>query len=352
MSVVKVLIVAEEPWITLDLKYRLQRLGYKTSIAPKSTRLQQVLQTEQPDIVLLEKQKVRSETIGAIEAADLPAICFNADSQPFEIPVDLPCLAHPYQEALLDTVIRAILHQHQAQANLTQQLSDNQKQIELLHSVEYELRNPLSTLLISLDWIERMEQADQSARSPQKLDHLALARSSIQHITEFLDRTSLTSRCQTGTLVWEPTWIDLSEFCQELIAEIEQLYSNANIDFVCLSANPTIEFDEMTLRQILSNLLTNAVKYSRQKSPVSLSLVRNPNYAIFQVQDCGIGISENDRDFIFTPLYRGSNVEKIPGAGMGLAIVHQLVSAVGGSVTVESTPTIGSTFTVTLPLSP
>ncbi|MBD1843371.1 hypothetical protein H6F89_08145 [Cyanobacteria bacterium FACHB-63] len=351
MSIVKVLIIAEEPWITLDLKYRLQRLGYKTIVVSKSLTLQGVIAAEQPDVVLLEKQKVESETVGAIEAADLPIICFNAESQAFEIPIDLPCLTHPYQENLLDAAIRANLRQHRIQTQLAQQLSDNQKQIELLHTVEHELRDPLSSLRISLDWIELMEQAEQSPQSLQKLDHVTSARNSVQHIAELLDRTSLVCRCQTGKLSWEPVWIDLSEFCQDLIAEIEQLYSNANIDFVCLSAQPMIEFDEMTLRQILSNLLTNAVKYSQDSSPVYLSLTRNTNHLIFQVQDRGLGISEADRALIFTPMYRGSNVKEIPGTGMGLAIVHQLVSATGGSVTVESTPTIGSTFTVTLPLS-
>ncbi|MBD1823694.1 hypothetical protein H6F51_14500 [Cyanobacteria bacterium FACHB-DQ100] len=351
MSIAKVLIIAEEPWITLDLKYRLQRLGYKTIVASKSLTLQDVIDAEQPDLVLLEKQKVESETVGTIEAADLPIICFNAESQPFEIPIDLPCLAYPYQENLLDAAIRANLRHHRIQTQLAQQLSDNQKQIELLHTVEHELRDPLSSLLITLDWIELMEQAEQSPQSLQKLDHLALARNSVQHIAELLDRTSLVCRCQAGKLSWEPVWIDLGEFCQDLIAEIEQLYSNANIDFVCLSAHPMIEFDEMTLRQILSNLLTNAVKYSQDSSPIYLSLTRNTNHVIFQVQDRGIGISEADRALIFTPLYRGSNVKEIPGTGMGLAIVHQLVSAARGSVTVESTPTVGSTFTVTLPLS-
>lgn len=348
MSIVRILIVAKEHWITLDLKYRLQRLGYKTIIALDNS--QNVIHTEQPDLVLIDRQSVESEIISAIEAAKLPALCFNAENQSFEISVDLPCLTNPYQETALDTTIRETLRQHRTQARLMQQLTDNQKQNELLHTVDHELRTPLSTMLITLDWIELIEQEELSARSLQKLDHLALARNSVRQMADLLDRTSLLCRCQAGKLSLKPIWIDLSAFCNALILEIEQLSYNADIHFVCLFPNPIVEFDEMFLKQILINLLSNAVKYSDFGSTVYLNLSRSSNHVIFQVQDQGIGVPECDRTLIFTPLYRGSNVETIPGTGMGLAIVHQLVSACGGSITVESTPMIGSTFTVTLPI--
>lgn len=348
MPIVKVLIKAKEPWITLDLKYRLQRLGYKTVVA--TANLQDVISSEQPDLVLLDRQSVESETIGAIEAAQLPALCFNAESQPFEIPADFPCLINFDQATLLDAAIREALRQHRTQLRLAQQLNDNRKQLELLHTVDHELRTPLSTMLVALDWVELIEQEELSSRSLQKLDHLALARNSVQQMANFLDRTSLFCRSQAGKLVWKPIRIDLSAFCNTLIIEIDQIYDGANIDFVCLSPNSVINFDEMILRQILINLLSNAVKYSDSSSTVQLKLICDLEQVIFQIQDCGIGISERDRDLIFTPMYRGSNVDRVPGTGMGLAIVQQLTSRCGGSITVESTPAIGSTFTVTLPL--
>ncbi|MBW4442689.1 MAG: hybrid sensor histidine kinase/response regulator [Plectolyngbya sp. WJT66-NPBG17] len=348
MSIVKVLIIAKEHWITLDLKYRLQRLGYKTTVALED--FQDKISAEQPDLVLLDRQSVESEIMGAIEAAQLPALCFNAENQPFEIPVDLPYLTNPYQETFLDTAIRSTLRQHRTQLKLAQQLNDNQNQLQLLHTVDHELRTPLSTILITLDWIELIEQEELSARSLQKLDHLALARNSVRQMADFLDRTSLFCRCQAGKLVWKPIQINLSAFCNTLIAEVDQIYRSANIDFVCMSSNLVIEFDEMILRQILINLLSNAVKYSNCGSTVYLKLICHSERMIFQIQDSGIGISERDRDLIFAPLYRGSNVEAIPGTGMGLAIVQQLVSVCRGSITVESTPAIGSTFTVTLPV--
>ncbi|MBE9008876.1 HAMP domain-containing histidine kinase, partial [Pseudanabaenaceae cyanobacterium LEGE 13415] len=259
-----------------------------------------------------------------------------------------PCLTNPYQDPILDTVIRETLRQHQTQVKLVQQLNTNQKQTELLHTVDHELRTPLSTMLITLDWIELMEQEELSARSLQKLDHLAMARSSVQRMAEFLDRASLFCRCQSGKLTLKPTWIELSTFCNTVVSEIEQLYCHAEIRFTNLSMRSMIEFDEMVLRQILMNLLSNAVKYS--SSTVYFKVSSYADTLLFEIQDQGIGISERDRELIFTPMYRGSNVATMPGSGMGLAIVQQLVSACGGSITVESTLNQGSIFTVMLPL--
>lgn len=347
MSIVKVLVIAKEHWISLDLKYRLRRLGYKTIVARENLSI--VIESEQPDIVLLDHQVIESETVGAIESAELPLLCFNPENQQMSLSVDFPHLTNPYQETVLDTAIRGTLRQHQTQSKLAQQLNHNQKQIELLHTVDHELRTPLSTMLITLDWIELMEQEELSARSLQKLDHLSLARNSVQRMAEFLDRTSLFCRCQSGNLSFKSSWIDLSTFCMTLIFEVEQLDRNANIHFTNLSMNSVIEFDETILRQILMNLLNNAVKYSARGSIVYFSVSCNLDTMIFKLRDQGIGIAERDRELIFTPLYRGSNVETIPGTGMGLAIVQQLISACGGSITVESTPNRGSTFTVTLP---
>ncbi|MGG6263824.1 hybrid sensor histidine kinase/response regulator [Leptolyngbya sp. AN03gr2] len=346
MSIVKVLVISKEHWIGLDLKYRLQRLGYKTIVA--SENLTDLMVDEQPDLVLIDRQKIESKIVGAIEVAEIPLVCFDSENQSCEMSIDLPCLTNPYQETVLDTVIRETLRQHQTQVKLVQQLNSNQKQRELLHTVDHELRTPLSTMLITLDWIELMEQEELSARSLQKLDHLALARSSVQRMAEFLDRASIFCRCQSGKLSLKPSWIDLSTFCNALIFEVEQIYAHTEIQFANLSLRSMIEFDEMMLRQILLNLLTNAIKYSGRE--VYFNVNCRADQLIFEVQDQGIGISERDREFIFTPMYRGSNVETIPGSGMGLAIVQQLVSACGGSITVDSTLNQGSTFTVVLPL--
>ena len=105
------------------------------------------------------------------------------------------------------------------------------------------------------------------------------------------------------------------------------------------------------MQPILTNLLSNAVKYSPAGSTVSLELSCQDGEAVFQIKDAGIGIPAAEQKQLFEPFYRGSNVGNIPGTGLGLAFVKKLVDLHGGQIAVTSVVGVGTTFTVTLPLS-
>ncbi|HHP7245157.1 MAG TPA: sensor histidine kinase, partial [Elainellaceae cyanobacterium] len=101
---------------------------------------------------------------------------------------------------------------------------------------------------------------------------------------------------------------------------------------------------------ILSNLLSNAIKYSPNKTDIQVKLNCTKRDIIIQVQDSGIGISESDREHLFTPFYRGRNVTNIPGTGLGLAIISQCVELHGGSIEMTSQVNCGTLFIVKLPI--
>jgi PAS domain S-box-containing protein len=109
--------------------------------------------------------------------------------------------------------------------------------------------------------------------------------------------------------------------------------------------------DEKLLRQILSNLLSNALKYSPADSTVQFNLSFLHNKAIFRIEDQGIGIPQEDLSRLFESFHRATNVGTIQGTGLGLAIVKQCVNLHGGEITVESEVNQGTTFTVRLPLN-
>ncbi len=109
--------------------------------------------------------------------------------------------------------------------------------------------------------------------------------------------------------------------------------------------------DEKLLRHILTNLLTNAVKYSLQGGTVQFNLGCNYEAAVFSIQDQGIGISPEDQEKLFETFHRGKNVSNIPGTGLGLAIVKKSVDLHNGKIAVNSELGVGTTFTVTLPLN-
>lgn len=108
--------------------------------------------------------------------------------------------------------------------------------------------------------------------------------------------------------------------------------------------------DDNLLRHILTNLLTNAHKYSPPGAPVHLTLARDGSDAVFTVRDEGIGIPEEDQARIFEALHRASNVGQISGTGLGLVLVRRCCELHGGSVAVHSHVGVGTTFTVRVPV--
>jgi signal transduction histidine kinase len=108
--------------------------------------------------------------------------------------------------------------------------------------------------------------------------------------------------------------------------------------------------DEKLLRSILTNVLSNSIRYSREQSPIHLRLSKRSGQVIFQISDRGIGIPSEDLPHLFEPFHRGKNVSNISGTGLGLNIVKRFVELHNGQAKVDSKLNIGTTFTITLPL--
>ena len=107
--------------------------------------------------------------------------------------------------------------------------------------------------------------------------------------------------------------------------------------------------DEKILELILSNILNNAIKYSKQNSKIKLSVKQQNSETVFSVKDYGLGIPEQDIDKIFTRYFRAENVLHIQGTGIGLNLVRSHVENMGGSISIKSKENNGTTVTVILP---
>ena len=159
------------------------------------------------------------------------------------------------------------------------------------------------------------------------------------------------NQAESGKVTFNPSPLNLKQFCSQLIKEFQLLDAKRHkIQFISRGRGSNVSVDTQLLQQILSNLLSNALKYSPAESAVDLVMTYNKNQIIFQVQDNGIGISLEDQSSIFEPFRRGINVGTIRGMGMGLAIVKRAVDLHGGTISVESETGLGTTFTVHLPV--
>ncbi len=211
----------------------------------------------------------------------------------------------------------------------------------------HQFRTPLNIVSFSADLLQRHIH---KWTEEKKGSYFDLIQDGIKQISHLLDDILLFGKAEAAKLKYQPTEIDLNQFCADVVSQVQLANSNQQlINFVSQDNCTTAYLDSKMLQHILSNLLSNAIKYSPADNSVTLKLDCEDENIIFQIQDAGIGIPLKDRQQIFEPFYRGGNIDSIPGTGLGLAIVKTLVDLHGGEIAVESQVGVGTTFTVTLP---
>ncbi|HBB34304.1 MAG TPA: hypothetical protein DDZ80_04855 [Cyanobacteria bacterium UBA8803] len=217
----------------------------------------------------------------------------------------------------------------------------------------HEFRTPLTTILSTTELLEYYDWTKE-----EELEQLHLIQEAVHQMLDLLEDTLFMSTSEAGQLPFHPVPLNLHEFCQGVVAEIERGISwkrfptdiQHSITFVSQGENFLAYMDRKLLRQILTNLLLNAIKYSPTGGTVRFELSCQGNESIFQIQDRGIGIPPEDQPRLFEFFHRGRNVGSIDGTGLGLAIVKKCVDLHGGQIVVNSDVGIGTTFTVKLPL--
>lgn len=233
---------------------------------------------------------------------------------------------------------------HQA---LEQEKQRNQIKAQFIDILSHEVRTLLNLISFSISLVKRYSQ---QWTEEKKRPHLDGIQSVAEQIDCLLDDVLLINKAEAGKLHFEPTRLDLHQFCYELVAQIELMGNSSqhSIAFVSRGNCKLARVDKKLLRPILMNLLNNAIKYSPSGSIVNLEVSCHQNHAVFQIKDTGIGIAV-EREQLFEPFCRGSNVGDIPGTGLGLAVVKKLVDLHCGQIMVDSEVGKGTTFTIALP---
>lgn len=272
---------------------------------------------------------------------------------------DLLFLLETQKSALIDAKAQA----HKLaieQVKINQVLAQEQELSELktrfISTASHEFRTPLGIISSSAGLLE---DYGERLTPDKKQKHFKQIQGSVKHMTALLEDILLINQADAGKLEVQKDPLDLIKFCHELVDEIGTINHAENrfmMDIITLGLKVNLQdslfvnIDRKLVRQILFNLLSNALKYSFPGSDIRFEIQIESQNIRFDVIDRGIGIAAADQVKLFESFHRGSNVNTIQGTGLGLSIVKRCVELHGGTIDLVSEINVGSTFTVNLPI--
>ncbi len=196
----------------------------------------------------------------------------------------------------------------------------------------HEFRTPLTAIHTTASILEKFQmQDDQKERFTRNIHSI---KSSDFHLNENLEEFLSVGKIEDNKVVIHPSEIDINEFIQDIILDIESNPQfKLNIELNLIYGGKWIS-DFSILRKILINLLTNALKFSQK--PVKLQIFKENNILRFIIEDKGIGISPDDQKHLFERFFRGNNTSGIQGTGLGLYLVGRYIGILKGDIQLES----------------
>ena len=233
--------------------------------------------------------------------------------------------------------------------DISQHVELHQRQEQLLYNVAHELRNPLSVLENSLDILA----SDYSELPTQSFDRLLqAARRTSSRLRDLMENLLSAGAIQSGRLQIRLIATDFSELLTEVLETLEPALQLKNQQVKCeMHTLPLLLMaDGRYLRQVVLNLLMNALKYGPDKDVILVKTEPSHGFARITVEDHGPGISPEARQGLFERFYRVRLTNETPGIGLGLAIVKGIIQAHGGDMGIESEPGNGTRVWFTVPL--
>lgn len=221
---------------------------------------------------------------------------------------------------------------------------------QFVSSVSHELKTPLTAIRMFAETL-RLQRSKDPASSDEYLDTIV---KESERLSRLLNNVLDFSKIEQGRKVYRPAPASLAEIIRETARAMEYPLKKQgfSLNIECQEDFPEVVVDRDGLEQALMNLLSNAMKYSGSSREIGLKLLEKGGWAVIEVCDHGIGIDSAEQKRIFDKFYRVASPEndRLPGTGLGLALVSHFVKAHRGRIEVESSPGRGSTFSLYLPL--
>jgi PAS domain S-box-containing protein len=233
-----------------------------------------------------------------------------------------------------------VLHDRTLEHQFSKQRDD------IIGFVAHELRNPLANVVLCNELIDKTLK---ESNIPVALSFLERSQSNVLRLNKMIAELYDATKAGSGNLQLENSGFNFEEMIHEAIETLKVLHPKYNI-IVKGSANLKVHGDRYRIIQVVTNYLSNGIKYSEGHTEVELSLKHDDKSVTVAVKDNGLGIAKDQQPFIFNRFYRADHTKNLEGMGLGLFLCRKIISAHNGSVWVESDLGKGSTFYFSIPL--
>ncbi|HFN0791340.1 transporter substrate-binding domain-containing protein (plasmid) [Klebsiella variicola] len=248
------------------------------------------------------------------------------------------------------TETRSLIHELEVEKNKA--ITATVAKSQFLASMSHEIRTPVSSIMGFLELLSTPQQTE-----AQKAEAIALAYSTGQSLLGLIGDVLDVDKIESGKYQLQPEWLDMSVHLTTIYQPFHTLAARKKIQMVLnntLSPNCLVMIDPQAIKQVLTNLLSNALKFTQQGSiRLTAMLVAEGNTQarlLIDVADSGSGISDEEQRLLFEPYSQTRSGRQHTGSGLGLMICRQLVSNMRGEISVKSSPGVGSTFSVSIPV--
>jgi signal transduction histidine kinase len=212
----------------------------------------------------------------------------------------------------------------------------------------HEFRTPLSTVLSSASLLTKYTQTDEQDKRDR---HIGKIKGSVKHLNDILEDFLSMGKLDEGKVQKQIGEFNLHDCILDIAEEMDVMLKPGQILEHTYEGQEVVWSDKKLLRNIILNLVSNAIKFSKEGEKIFLKACISKEKILITVQDNGIGISENDQQHLFSSFFRAGNAINIQGTGLGLHIVKRYTDLLEGTAELKSQLNEGTTVYVSLPLN-
>ncbi|WGW11882.1 HAMP domain-containing sensor histidine kinase [Saxibacter everestensis] len=232
--------------------------------------------------------------------------------------------------------------------DVTSFMDSLQAKESFVSTVSHELRTPITSIIGYLDLVLENEEP----RSEEAETYLGVISRNAEQVLKIVEDLLISAQAADGKLKLHREPTDVAKFVRRTVESAQPRADARNIELRHDCAEtPKVAVDPARIAQVLDNLISNAIKFTGKGGAVTVRARPASHAVIVEVADTGIGMSPQEISGLFTRFFRTPSAKRkaIPGIGLGLSISKEIIESHGGSISVDSTPGVGTTFRVTLP---